>query len=279
MDARRKKWWRVARALAIGLAWPALWGCDARCAESGTPARALPPGNAVIGQLGGAAVAIPRDYARVVEYAGEPPRLGQDAGPPPPRSFESRLRSIGMLVQDRDLSPLGPTNQAAYRRRGFHDRDWIEFEVAAGSALSFGEDKFERPYEFRLPGNEWRRFYVYEPLPMVHGLVAYRAVKDLGLGLVLEEDNPRHAAFSHTLYFAHEQGRLVAAIRCGSTAVVGGSATCHHDFVLWPEMKAEIRLRYDRDLLARWRDMQRRYRDLVLGFRVKTASGPQRAAP
>lgn len=259
--------------LALVPALPMLWGCDTRTedTEPVAPDGWSAPATAVVGELGGVPVSIPRDYARLVEYEGDP--MSERAGFPSEHNYQSKLKSFNVIAHFPDMTPVTRENYNSYRKRDIYDSGWMEFTVAAGPALNFTEDKFEHPYEYRVPGNEWHRFYAYEQLPMIHGLTPYRATRDLGLDLTLDDNNRSHGAYNHTLYFARdENNKIMAVIRCGSglTPEPGGRHICQHDFVLWPEMKAELRLRYDPSMLSRWRAYQNRYRELVLGFRVKT---------
>lgn len=143
--------------------------------------------------------------------------------------------------------------------------------VSAGVNLHMREKSLERPYEFNAD-SELNQFNTYERLPEVHGLTPYRATKNLSTNIVLDDERREHSSLNHVLYFARDEDhKIVAFIKCGSglTSVPGGTHTCQHRFVLWPEMKAEAELAYADGLLPNWREYQARYRELLLGFRLK----------
>lgn len=269
--------WRLARALALPLSLPLLWACDGPSARTRQATLALPsiPVNAVVGDLGGAPVVIPREHARRVEYEDDPPWPGAPGdGPAAVRDYESKLASFSLVAHYPDMQPLTKRTAESYRQVRRRDAEWIDVSVVAGSKLRLSKDEsFKYPYETKVPGSEWHRFYDYERLPMLHGLSPFKATRERGLDLVLDDENRDHNLYNHTLYFAYEGSRIVAFIRCrsGLSLEPGGTNTCRHHFMLWPEMKAEAQLSYSEDLLPRWRDYQDHYRDLLLGFRVGPA--------
>ncbi|MEJ7686962.1 MAG: hypothetical protein WKG52_08230 [Variovorax sp.] len=269
----RSKW------LVLAILLPVLSGCDAQTADTGSfaPYSLAPPPEAVIGDLGGVPVSIPREYARLVEYEGDPHWLEKPKGAKPVRTFESKLTSFGILAHYPDMKPLSKETQESYRTTRFRDSEWISMGVVAGSNLRFGNDPLDRPYESRVPGHEPHPFFTYEQLPMVHGMTPYQAVKDIGPNLILDDENRSHSAYNHILYFARENDKIVAFIKCGSglAAAPGGTKTCEHHFVFWPEMKAQAELRYAPDFLPNWRSYQASYRALLLGFRVDLGANPQ----
>ena len=135
-------------------------GCNAE-QYSENPASAPPGGFAlyalspntqdIVGKLGGVPVRIPRAYVRLVAYEGDPHWLEQRQGPPPPRTFESELKSFGILVHMPTMKPLGADNRVAYEKRGFYDLEWIRTGVAAGSTLSKPERSADDPYQWYVP--------------------------------------------------------------------------------------------------------------------------------
>lgn len=153
--------------------------------------------------------------------------------------------------------------------------------VFAGSNLRFLGDTLDRPYESNVPGHEPYPFFTYAPMPRVHGLTPYKAIKNIDADLLLDDENRRHSSLNHILYFARENGRVIAFIRCGSglTSAPGGTHTCRHHFVLWPEMNAQVQLSYADGLLPHWREYQAGYRALLLGFRLNPTADSQPVSP
>ena len=213
MNAKRA----TVRWLTLVLVLWVLSGCDGEVANAETssaPYSLSPPVTAVIGDLGGVPVSIPREYARLVEYEGDPHWLEKRTGPPPVRTFESKLTSFGIVAHYPDMKPLMKENYESYQKNRFRDREWIDMGILAGSNLHFKEDKFERPYEFIVPGQELHRFYTYQQLSMVHGLTPYKAIKDIRLDLILDQENRCHSRYNHILYIARDNDKIAAFIRC-----------------------------------------------------------------
>lgn len=254
MNAKRA----TVRWLTLVLALWVLSGCDAQTANAETssaPYSLSPPDTAVIGDLGGVPVSIPREYARLVEYEGDPHWLEKRTGPPPVRTFESKLTSFGILAHYPDMKPLTKENNESYRKTKFGDSEWIDVGVFARVNLRFKDDPLERAFESWAPGREPRPSNTYERLPVIHGLTPFKAIKDLGVNLALDDENRRHSRYNHILYIARENAKIVAFIKCGSglASAPGGTKTCEHHFVLWPEMSAQAQLSYANGLLPHWR--------------------------
>lgn len=267
-------WMRLLRfrLLVSALSMVAFSGCGAKTATPGSKTAYSPDSFAadVVGDLGGVPVLIPGAYARLVEYEGDPHWLERRNGPPPVRTVESKLASFGILARYPDMKPLTKEEDAGYRRTKFKGSEWIRVSVFAGSRFYLKDKGLDRPYEFKVPGQEPHRSYAYDQMPTSHGLTPYRATKNHLLDLNLEDQNPDHSFYNHILYFAREHGRIVAVIRCGTgaTSTFGGTHTCQHRFLLWPQMKAEVELSYADGLLSNWRKYQESFRTLLLGFRV-----------
>lgn len=210
----------TGRWLALVLALCALSGCDVQSANadpSGAPYSTSPPASDVVGDLGGVPVSIPRAYARLVEYEGDPHWLEKRKGPPPVRTFGSKLTSFGIVAHYPDMKPLSKENYESYRKTKFRDSEWIHMGVLAGSSLIFRDDPLERPYESLVPGHEPHVSNTYERLPAIYGLTPYKAVKDLGIDLVLDEENRNHSGLNHVLYFYRDDsGKIATFIKCSS---------------------------------------------------------------
>lgn len=261
--------------VALGLA-SVLLGCRAETQSrvaSALPYSLSPPPQAVVGDLGGVPVAIPREYARLVEYDGDPHWLAQRKGPPPVRDNTSKLVSFGILVHLPTMKPLTKDNEEAYQKRGRRDVEWLNSSISAGSVFYKGEDSFPDPYTSDIPGREFYKRFDYESVPDMHGMKAWRATREIALDLVLDDLNRRHSMSNHHLYFGYEGEKIIALIKCGSglTSAPGGRNLCSHSFVLWPEIKAEVEMQYSVDILSDWRINQQKMRDLMLSFRMQPA--------
>jgi hypothetical protein len=263
----------------IGLFIPLLCGLSACKADVPTqfaPYSLAPPAETVVGDLGGVPVSIPRDYVRLVEYEGDPHWLEKRKDPPPKRTFDSKIVSFALLIHQPTLKPLTKDNWSAYNKRGFGDNEWMDASVHAGAALNFNSLKmFTNPYTYRQPGHEvYSKPYEYEPLHDVHGLKAWRATRNIVLTpqIVLDDNNRKHSMYNHHLYFAYDnKGKITNYIKCGSglTSSPGGLNMCEQYFVLWPDMKTQVKINYLAEMLPNWRLYQQQFRALVLSFRTQ----------
>ena len=259
-------------------------GCNAE-QRSEKPASAPPGGFApyalspntqdIVGKLGGVPVRIPRAYVRLVGYEGDPHWLEKRQGPPPARTFESELKSFGILVHMPTMKPLGADNNAAYEKRGFYDLEWINTGVAAGSTLSKPKLSADDPYQwyvFKLLNHD--PLYDYEPLADNYGFKGWRAVVQRATAykpeVILDDRNRKHSMQNHHIYLAFDGNRITSYIRCGSglTSAPGGRNNCEHRFFLLPEMRTELSIRYPPDLLPNWCEYESKMRELVLSWRV-----------
>jgi hypothetical protein len=231
------------------------------------------PSQTVIGDLGGAPVAIPREWISLVEYEGDPHWLEKRKDPAPKRTFESKLVSFGLLMHLSTMKPLTQANEEAYKKRSYRDVEWVSAGVRVEPYFfENGGAYFQTAYTRIDPGhaNFYKWTHEYEKIPDVFGLAAWRARYDILGKHVLDDENRKHD--NHHYYFAYEGKRIIASIKCSSglTRAPGGRHTCNHRFVLWPEMKAEVDVRYPPDQLAHWREYQSKFKQLLLGFRVPT---------
>jgi hypothetical protein len=261
-----------------------LFGLTACKAESTTqfaPYSLAPPSGAVIGDLGGVPVSIPREYVRLVAYDGDPNWLEKRTGPAPARTFESKLTSFGIMVHQPTMKPLTKENQSAYEKRGRWDTEWVEAGVLAASSLYSdftNTTDFTRPYSWAwaIPdaktGEKLNSSTVYASAESVHGLKAWRATKETFTSppIILDDNNRDHSMYNHHLYFGYEDGVPIALIKCGSglASVPGGLKTCHQRFYMLPEMKAHVSIAYRPEMLQHWRLYQQQFKELLLSFKT-----------
>lgn len=242
------------------------------------PYSLAPQAEDVIGDLGGVPVRIPRQWVRLVEYAGDSHWLEKQPYPPPARTYGSKLTSFAILIHMPTMKALTPENYEAYQKRGFRDLEWISggVEAAVLPLTSWTPLNWENPYTWKLPGQGRGGYqsYDYTPLPDRYGLKGWRAVRWNPGNLVLDDKDRGQGMMNHHLYFAYQGGRIVAVIRCGSgvTSAPGGRHTCDHSFLLYPEMKAEVSLSYSPESLAQWRTYQDAMRELILSWRTVTSA-------
>ena len=223
----------------------------------------------VVGDLGGVPVTIPAAYVRLLEYDGDPNWFDPERAKwkAPQRTHESKISSFGVLVHYPDMQPLTRANFESYPNKTIYDYDWMNIGVS--SASSFVPTNLENPYGHWIPGKEPQASYAYEQQEgLVHGLVAYKAIRDLATHQVFDDNKAQYS--NHVRYLGYESGKVMTVIECaaGMPPVRGGVMSCKHRFVLLPGMRAELSLRYPRAFLPHWRTYQERARDLLLSFRV-----------
>lgn len=264
---------RVLRIGVLGLASGVLLpACQSSAADMPATA-ATPAKNLVVGNLGGAPVSIPGEWVSLVEYNADPHSLLLRNGSGPAPTHASSLGSFSVLLHFPTKRPLTSVNAASYHARKLWEPEWITLGVTAGEMLgNWSDGDFADPFQWNRPGKGKHLSYEYEPLPQVHGLQAWRAkTKLLNTSSIVLDDNDRsQSVYNHHAYFAFEGDKVVAYIECASglPSAPGGVQTCQHHFVLWPQMRAKVSIRYVVEELPRWQSYQSRTRDLLLSWRL-----------
>ncbi len=245
--------WKVARALGAFA-----WGFQppAMAAAQYSPTD-------VIGDLGGMPVKISRHVAEYVEYEGDPGWSGPRKGPPPVRTYASRLESFGFEVRYPDMAMLLTEEMWADQRSyNIYNTPWMTAGVLSGKSYP-GRGFMNRPHvsDGNLKGIDW--WDTYEEIkPGPYGLVEYRVSgKDPRTG------NPaRDAPDTDVIYLYRDRaGNVTTRIVCSN--VPHEAAPCSQRWDLGENgVSAELRVQYRRGLLEHWSSIQQKVTQVVLGF-------------
>jgi hypothetical protein len=245
----------------------------------------------VIGDLGGVKVKIPRYFAELVEYDGDPgwnPRTT----PVPKRTYDSKFYSFGFDARFPEM--VGKSNAELWRdyneyrdmKSGrIHNVDktvdmWIDVGVTSGShyyADGFLDRRFaeiiKTPQERGIDVNgEYAKLTDYEKLSQLeHGLTLY-ALK----GVNPSTQTPyRNDDSARDIYIAkNTNGNVVTEIRCANHQHFH-TRTCVQTFSMEPMMHAKIYVTYNRKRLKDWREIQTKVSELLWTF--KANASPSRA--
>lgn len=254
--------WRLALlallcALATWLAWPTL----------ATQPRGLylgdswqfrePPLERAIGDLGGATVHIPREFAHHLEYNDDPGLFEERKGPVPKRNFQSPIRSFGFHILFPEMVGVTPTTAPLKRATSMETSMWLF--VGVGAHSSYLGERFLQSAGNALDDPKAQRIPIRRTPGEVFGLTAYAPIKAKG--------DP-HANFRWHTRFAHRdaQGQVDTYIECYEEAFIYTPCTLYMD--LRPEMHASVRIKFRKDMLPEWQAIQQSVRTVLLGFRV-----------
>lgn len=238
----------------------------------------------VIGNLGGAPVSVPINYTFLMtEYDGDPNVFAPERRQwtPPVRTYASRINSLALTVHLPDFAPRTVENEASYyrSRRTFGEpEEWLEIGVSAGKNFLVRDEvlKTGRIYDreriiegFAGPVNpifkEIPRHVSYRrQAELRHGLIEYRPIG-------FPEDAEANL-YNYRLFFHEVDGGDVTFIKClanGSPFEGSPRNDCTHEFITYPEIRAEVSLSYDARSLHRWMEYESRARRLILDFRVQ----------
>lgn len=227
--------------------------------------RSTEPNAPVIGNLGGVPVAIPREYARFVEYDADPHFMEKKWRSRPKRTFESGLRSFGFEVRYPDMASARFKTKADENIR---TTMWMRVGITSGEFYGDGKGLERRKSSLF---NRKSAYFVYEPLPgKTHGLIGYTpvgpginvAARDLasGLGASIIDSN--------VYYHEDEYGQVTTFIKCGN--MTHSADRCEQSFYLSGRMKGHISVNYRKELLPYWQEIQKSVADIFYGFEVSS---------
>jgi hypothetical protein len=229
------------------------------------------PTGPVIGDLGGVLVAIPRSFARFVEYDADPHFMKKKRWSAPERTFESRLRSFGFEVRYPDMSSVEEKTPA---EKDIHTTMWMRVGISTGE--DYGVDTSldnHKNYYINSDLPCFSKCFTYVPLPektfrltgytpIGSGVdVAKRSI-NFGRGTDMRDKN--------IYYFESESGHVTTFIECSNRT--HAAAPCKHYFNLNPVMKAHIKVSYRKGLLPHWRQIQQSVTELIYSFEANPSS-------
>lgn len=251
--------WQLARALGATPGWgfqPPAMAAAQRSTED------------VIGDLGGMPVKISRFVAEYVEYEGDPGWSGPRQGPPPVRTYASRLMSFGFDVRYPDMSTKTRVMWDDRARYNIYNTPWIHVGITTGPYYP-GRGFMNRPHvsDGRLKSENWRDDY-YEVRRKKFGLTEYR------LSRQAEQLNAHPGDISRygdTVYlYRDESGNVVTRIDCSN--VPHEAAPCKQRWDMGEQgVATKVRVTYRRGYLEYWREIQTKVTDVILDFRANHA--------
>jgi hypothetical protein len=229
----------------------------------------------VIGELGGVPVAIPRPFARFVEYDADPHFMERKGWSSPERTFQSNLRSFGFEVRYPDMAPIeaqSPAEEDIYTT--------MLMRVGVSTGEDYGDDKNLNRMKARYlnqdrPCISRDHCYIYEPLPeKTHGLTGYTPT---GSGVDLDRRNIESGRGADirdsNIYFSLDNsGRVTTFVNCSNVTHAAGR--CKQYFNLTPYMKVHVWVNYRKALLPHWQQIQQSVTELLYNFEANpVASG------
>lgn len=218
----------------------------------------------VIGDLGGMPVKISRFVAEYVEYEGDPGWSGPRKGPPPERTFASRLMSFGFEVRYPDMAMLTTSEMwADMRRYTIYTTPWMSVGVTTGPHYP-GRGFMNRPHvsNGQLKGDYWWNTYE-EVATGRFGLKEYRVRgNDPRTGRPAWEARDADAIYLHR----DKAGNVKTRIDCSN--VPHEAAPCVQKWDMSDSgVSAQVRVMYRRGQIEHWHEIQRKVSQVVLSFR------------
>lgn len=219
-----------------------------------------------VGDMGGMPVRIPYYFANYLEYEGDPSWGEKRSGSKPARNYHSKITSFGFDVRYPDM--VGLINYKMYENKRsytIYNTPWIHVGIRAWSTFDGGHQGLEgRVKQLENYTSSWR-WHNFERLPQkVFSLEAY-SVK------VEEGEDPTfirtHNNATDVYVYRHPTTHKVETyISCRRSKM--GQASCQQSFDLSEDLQVRVVVRYRREELAQWQDMQRAVKKLVLNFKA-----------
>lgn len=247
--------WKLARALgafAWGFQPPAMAAAQHSTQD-------------VIGDLGGMPVKISRFVAEYVEYEGDPGWSGPRKGPPPIRTYGSRLMSFGFEVRYPDMATLTTKELWADKRSyNIYNTPWVSVGVTTGPNYP-GRGFMNRPHvsNGKLRSDYWWDDFV-EVRKKKFGLTVYRQARRPPETIPAESIS----RFGKTIYlFRDKAGNVLTRIECSN--VPHEAAPCSQNWDMGDlGVLADVTVLYRVGFLEHWREIQKSITQAILDFRV-----------
>ncbi|MGD9169495.1 MAG: hypothetical protein PVI97_05465 [Candidatus Thiodiazotropha sp.] len=171
----------------------------------------------VVGDLGGVSVAIPRSFARFVEYDAVPHFKERKGWSAPERTFQSRLRSFGFEVRYPDMASVEVKTP---EEKDIYTTMWMRVGITTGEYYGVDES-LDNHKNSRINSNLpfFSKYYTYVPLPeKTHGLTGYTPI---GPGIDVERRNiesGRGADMNdeNIYFFEDDSDRVTTFIECSN---------------------------------------------------------------
>jgi len=251
--------WKLARAIGAVPTWG--FQPPAMAAAQHSP-------EDVIGDLGGMPVKISRFVAEYVEYEGDPGWSGPRNGPPPIRTYSSRLESFGFEVRYPDMAMLTSSVMWADKSRyNIYNTPWMHVGIISGGIYP-GHGFMNRPHvsNGQLKSEYWWENYEVRKSKKF-GLTEYRLS-----GINPKTKEPAsESQEAEVIYLYHDNtGNVLTRIDCSN--VPHEAAPCEQRWDLGGQgVAAKVRVMYRRGHLENWRDIQKKVTEVVLSFQACSA--------
>ena len=242
-------------------------GSDA--AQNASAQAAAEQEEAVIGDLGGQPVRLPR-YVDLVQYDDSPgfdlERLRDYR--PPKRTFDSKLMSFGYYYNYETDEPKDDSNFQRYREDESKPASkWVDVGVSSGRMYLGSDTAWDDNFYMDLRGGT----YLYQPYTQLpkqqYGLDVYAQ-----LGNDPKTNRPwrEHEDAQDFFVYRDEQGHVHSKIRCSNKTTVP-NPPCDHQFILTDDMKVIVGMLYSRQNLPHWRKIERQVEARLRSFIVNPA--------
>jgi len=246
--------WRLARLLSVDI-----W--DFRPPEM---VAAQYSAKDVIGDLGGMPVKICRHIAEYVEYDGDPGFSGPPRqGPPPERTYASRLKSFGFAVRFPDMAMITSIEMWADKESyTIRNTPWMSVTVYSGENFP-GRGFMNRPHvsNGQTKGDYW--WDTYEELPAKKfGLTEYRLQ-----GIDPRTGQPARDHREADIIYIHRDrsGKVLTRIVCSN--VSHEAAPCTQKWSMEGQnVDAVIQVHYRRGFVRNWSEIQKYVSRTILNF-------------
>jgi hypothetical protein len=218
----------------------------------------------VIGDLGGVPVLIPKPYAHLVEYEGDPHFMERRKEPAPKRTFASRLSSFGFEVRYPDMAALTAETEPQRKSENIHNTTWLDVGIGYKALYApNGDTSLDRWINYALAPDNFP--YRYEKLPdTLHGLVGYTPI---GVTDEMRRSEKGTGWNDRNIYYhLKPDGKADAYIECSNK--LHAAAPCQLKFNLLPQMSIDVSVGLRRGLLPHWKEIQSSVTQVILGFRV-----------
>lgn len=225
----------------------------------------------VVGDLGGVPVAVPRPFARFVEYGADPHFMERKGWSVPERTFQSKLRSFGFEVRYPDMASVEVKTPA---EKDIHTTMWMRVGINTGENYGI-DDSLDYRKKSRINSNYpcTSKCFTYVPLPeKTYDLTGYTPT---GSGVDVEKRSINFGRGTdmrdkNIYYYEDDSGHVTTFIECSNRA--HAAAPCTQFFNLNPLMKAHVTVSYRKGLLPHWQQIQQSVTELIYSFETNPST-------
>ena len=242
-------------------------GSDA--AQNASAQAAAEQEEAVIGDLGGQPVRLPR-YVDLVQYDDSPgfdlERLRDYR--PPKRTFDSKLMSFGYYYNYETDELKDDSNFQRYREDESKPASkWVSVGITSGRMYRFDWKVWDDGVRWTLE-HGWSLKRPYTKLPeKQHGLDVY---VQLGTDPKTRKPWREHRDAEDLFIYKNEQNHFSTEIICSNRNIP--NPPCEHEFFMTDDMKLIVYLQYSRQSLPHWRKIERQVEARLRSFIVNPAN-------